>query len=69
VAAVCRDRDRYILPDVLAKITIEPVVECLHKPLTDAYIELNDNRTKPPAASGGESRSLCVSFFVCLVMT
>ncbi|KII93728.1 carbohydrate esterase family 4 protein [Plicaturopsis crispa FD-325 SS-3] len=46
----------YILPDALAhknpSFKIEPVVSCLNKPLTDAYIELNDNKTNPPAASG-----------------
>jgi peptidoglycan/xylan/chitin deacetylase (PgdA/CDA1 family) len=45
----------YILPAALAfqpKLTIEPVVNCLHKPLSDAYVETNDNSTNPPAASG-----------------
>jgi hypothetical protein len=56
----------YILPDTLAKrIAIEPVVECLYKPLMDVYIELNDNRTNLPAASGGEycSFALCIWLF------
>ncbi|TFK57556.1 glycoside hydrolase/deacetylase [Heliocybe sulcata] len=44
----------YILPDALAhKYTIEPVVNCVNKPMSDAYIETNDNSTNPPIASGG----------------
>lgn len=45
----------YILPDALAhnpSFKIEPVITCLNKPLSDAYIETNDNKTNPPAASG-----------------
>lgn len=45
----------YILPDALAhtpKFTIEPVITCLNKPLKDAYIETNDNKTNPPVQSG-----------------
>ncbi|KAF5377610.1 hypothetical protein D9615_005128 [Tricholomella constricta] len=45
----------YILPDALAHkppFTIQPVVQCLNKPLKDAYIETNDNKTNPPAQSG-----------------
>ncbi|KAG5353445.1 Chitin deacetylase [Termitomyces sp. T112] len=45
----------YILPDAMAHqppFTIQPVISCLNKPLTDAYIETNDNKTNPPAASG-----------------
>lgn len=45
----------YILPDALAHnppFNIQPVVACLNKPLTDAYIETNNNKTNPPAASG-----------------
>ncbi|KAJ7596642.1 hypothetical protein C8J56DRAFT_917949 [Mycena floridula] len=44
----------YILPDAIAhnKFKIEPVITCLNKPMADAYIELNDNTTNPPAASG-----------------
>jgi len=45
----------YILPDALAHkpvFNIEPVVSCLNKPLSDAYIETNDNKTNPPAQSG-----------------
>ncbi|KZT23793.1 carbohydrate esterase family 4 protein [Neolentinus lepideus HHB14362 ss-1] len=46
----------YILPDALAhKFTIEPVVNCVNKPLSDAYIETNDNSTDPPLASGGSA--------------
>lgn len=45
----------YILPDALAHnppFHIKPVVSCLNKPMTDAYIELNDNKTNPPAIEG-----------------
>lgn len=46
----------YILPDALSQkdpsFDIKPVVQCLNKPLSDAYIELNDNSTNPPAQSG-----------------
>jgi hypothetical protein len=34
------------------KISIEPVKECIHKPMADTYVELNDNMTNPPDASG-----------------
>jgi len=43
----------YILPDAQAhKFNIMPVVTCLNKPMKDAYIETNDNKTNPPAQSG-----------------
>lgn len=45
----------YILPDAMAHqppFTIEPVITCLKKPLSDAYIETNDNKTNPPPVSG-----------------
>ncbi|KAG5644308.1 hypothetical protein DXG03_008726 [Asterophora parasitica] len=45
----------YMLPDALAHdppFTIQPVVYCLNKPLKDAYIQTNDNKTNPPAQSG-----------------
>ena len=45
----------YILPAALANqppLKIEPVVSCLHKPLGDAYLETNDNKTNPPVVSG-----------------
>jgi len=45
----------YILPDALAHkppFKIEPVVTCLNKPLSDAYIETNDNKTNPPVGPG-----------------
>jgi len=44
----------YILPDALAfqpPFDIKPVVECLNMPLSNAYIETNDNSTNPPAQS------------------
>jgi peptidoglycan/xylan/chitin deacetylase (PgdA/CDA1 family) len=42
----------YILPDALAhSFNIKPVISCLHMPLTNAYIETNDNTTNPPKAS------------------
>ncbi|EIW64552.1 glycoside hydrolase/deacetylase [Trametes versicolor FP-101664 SS1] len=40
----------YILPDALAHqppFDIKPMVQCLNKPLSDAYIETNDNTTNP----------------------
>jgi hypothetical protein len=60
----------YILPDAFTKkITIDPVVECLHKPLTDVYVELNDNKMNPPAASGGEFRfSRCLTLSLCVII-
>lgn len=45
----------YILPDALAHqpaFNIQPVVTCLNKPLSDAYIETNNNDTNPPVAEG-----------------
>jgi len=48
----------YILPSALHQnFTIKPVVECLNKPMTDAYIETNNNLTNPPAASGAVTLS------------
>jgi len=45
----------YILPDALAhtnpKFNIKPVISCLNKPMQDAYIETNDNSTKPQPAN------------------
>lgn len=48
----------YILPDALAhnpKFTIQPVITCLNKPMQDAYIETNDNKTNPQPANSGAS--------------
>lgn len=45
----------YILPDALAtvpKFNITPVVNCLNLPMSDAYIETNNNNTNPPVLSG-----------------
>ena len=43
----------YILPDALKRgFRMTPVVTCLNKPMSDAYIETNDNKTNPPPASG-----------------
>ncbi|EIM83538.1 glycoside hydrolase/deacetylase [Stereum hirsutum FP-91666 SS1] len=44
----------YILPDAIAhgSYNIMPVISCLNLPLSDAYIETNDNSTNPPAVSG-----------------
>jgi hypothetical protein len=45
----------YILPDALARqnppFKIMPVVNCLGKPLTDAYVETNNNATSPPVTT------------------
>ena len=41
----------YIIPDALAHtphFNIMPVVQCLNKPLSDAYIETNNNQSNPP---------------------
>ncbi|RPD81687.1 hypothetical protein L226DRAFT_496702 [Lentinus tigrinus ALCF2SS1-7] len=48
----------YILPDALAHqppFKIEPIVSCLGKPLSDAYIETNDNKSNPIGASASGS--------------
>lgn len=40
----------YILPDALAHnppFKIEPIISCLNKPMGDAYIETNDNKSNP----------------------
>ena len=45
----------YILPDALAtvpKFNITPVVNCLNLPMSDAYIETNNNGTHEPVLSG-----------------
>jgi len=45
----------YILPDALAtvpKLTITPVISCLNLPMSDAYIETNNNVTNAPVLSG-----------------
>lgn len=45
----------YILPDALAfqpKLTIEPIIQCIHQPMSNAYIETNDNSSNPPLISG-----------------
>jgi len=44
----------YILPDALArtpKLTLQPVITCLNQPLSNAYVETNDNSTNPPPAT------------------
>ena len=39
----------YILPDAIAhQFTIKPVATCLNRTMSDAYIELNNNKTNPP---------------------
>ncbi|KIY67441.1 carbohydrate esterase family 4 protein [Cylindrobasidium torrendii FP15055 ss-10] len=43
----------YILPDAIAQdYKLKTVVDCLNQPLENAYVETNDNKTNPPAASG-----------------
>jgi hypothetical protein len=46
----------YILPDAMAhqpKFNIKPVINCLNKPMEDAYVETNHNGTVSlPTASG-----------------
>ncbi len=51
----------YILPSAMErKLDIKPVISCLNKPLSDAYIETNDNKTNPPLSG------LCLSTLLCL---
>jgi len=42
----------YILPDAIAstnpKFSITSIIDCLHQPLANAYIETNNNSTNPP---------------------
>jgi len=51
----------YILPDALARrpaFNITPVITCLDRPMSDAYVETNDNTTYPlPAIVNGTSAS------------
>lgn len=53
-ANTCISYSGYILPDAIAhgSYNIMPVISCLNLPLSDAYIETNDNSTNPPAVSG-----------------
>jgi hypothetical protein len=47
----------YILPDALArKLSITSINACLHLPMSDAYIETNDNSSHPPP-KGSSSNS------------
>ncbi|KIO33984.1 carbohydrate esterase family 4 protein [Tulasnella calospora MUT 4182] len=45
----------YILPDALArtnpKFSLMSIIECQHKPLSDAYVETNNNQTNPFASN------------------
>jgi hypothetical protein len=48
----------YILPAALAnqpKLDIKPVISCLNKPISDSYIETNDNSTNPLPNSVNDS--------------
>jgi len=48
----------YILPDALAHnpaFNIKPVITCLNKPLSDAYIETNNNQTNPPPSANASA--------------
>jgi len=62
----------YVLPAALAmNLSIQPIVQCQHMPLSNAYLETNDNSTnplptgvggtplatKPPSSTGGSSSS------------
>jgi peptidoglycan/xylan/chitin deacetylase (PgdA/CDA1 family) len=45
----------YILPDALANnppFNMTPVISCLNMPMSNAYIETNDNSSNPPVISG-----------------
>ena len=51
----------YILPEGLAHqpaLNIQPVITCLGLPLSDAYIETNNNSTNPPPLSTATGKSL-----------
>ncbi|KDQ54795.1 carbohydrate esterase family 4 protein [Jaapia argillacea MUCL 33604] len=49
----------YILPDAQAhKFKIEPVISCLNLPMSDAYVETNNNKTNPPLISGSGAVTL-----------
>jgi hypothetical protein len=40
----------YVLPDALARkpaFNITPVMTCMNRPMSDAYVETNDNKTYP----------------------
>jgi hypothetical protein len=40
----------YILPDALARkpaFNITPIITCLDRPISEAYVETNDNKTNP----------------------
>lgn len=48
----------YLIPDALKNqpsFNVQPVISCLNKPMADAYVETNDNKTNPPVASGGSA--------------
>ncbi|THG93790.1 hypothetical protein EW145_g8279, partial [Phellinidium pouzarii] len=48
----------YILPEALAyqpALTIKPVITCLNMPLSNAYIETNNNQTNPPPSVSGSA--------------
>jgi hypothetical protein len=46
----------YIIPEALAmNFTLKPIVNCLNKPLSDAYMETNNNNSNPPPAASGTS--------------
>lgn len=52
----------YILPDALARkpaFNITPVINCLNRPLSEAYAETNDNKSNPLPAKGKYSLFLC----------
>lgn len=45
----------YILPDAMANnppFNMTPVITCLNMPMSNAYIETNDNSSNPPVISG-----------------
>ena len=50
----------YILPDALAHqppFRIEPIITCLGKPLSDAYLETNDNKSNPIGGTSDRASS------------
>jgi len=54
----------YTLPEALAfkpHLTIQNIITCLGLPLSDAYIETNNNATNPPPNAGASNASAIIS--------
>lgn len=60
----------YILPAALAnqpKFDIKPVISCLNKPMSDSYLETNDNKTNPLPTGTASSTSFSPKFYLCYI--